>query len=105
MRVVRVDGFGIEVASSDANRPPCLNPRERTIPQDARRALLSWAHSALNANATLEVTEWVSMDSRLWPHRVQFTWRDGNAWRVTSYFEKSEDLLASVVPRDLLLRV
>jgi hypothetical protein len=53
-------------------RAPARGPRRRVIDSAVGRRLESWFKSALRvpADQSIEVLEWVSMDSRAIPHRV-----------------------------------
>ena len=53
-------------------RPPALGPRRRAIDRAVGRTLDSWFRSALRvpAEQSIELLEWVSMDSRAVPHSV-----------------------------------
>ena len=53
-------------------RPPFLGPRRRCIDPSVLHTLKSWVCDALErtAHGSIEVAEWVSMDSRAVPHIV-----------------------------------
>ena len=53
-------------------RPPALGPRRRAIDPTVARTLDSWFRNALHepAEQSIELLEWVSMDSRAVPHSV-----------------------------------
>jgi hypothetical protein len=57
---------------SQPARPPALGPRTRAIDPEVARRLDSWIRSALQmpAETRVELSEWVSMDSRAVPHLV-----------------------------------
>jgi hypothetical protein len=57
---------------SQLARPPALGPRRRAIDPAVGRTLDSWIRSALHvpAEQSIDLFEWVSMDSRAVPHSV-----------------------------------
>jgi len=57
---------------SQLAHPPALGPRRRANDPAAARTLDSWFRSALDmpAETRVELSEWVSIDSRTVPHRT-----------------------------------
>ena len=68
---------------SQLARPPALGPRRRAIVPAVARTLDAWIRSALDmpAETRVELSEWVSMDSRAVPHSVRVLVGTGRARR------------------------
>jgi hypothetical protein len=68
---------------SQLGRPPALGPRRRAVDPAVARTLDSWVRNALHAPdaQSIELREWVSMDSRAVPHSVCVVVGTGRARR------------------------
>jgi len=77
---------------SQLARPPALGPRRRAIVPAVARNLDSWIRSALDmpAETRVELSEWVSMDSRVVPHSVCVVVGIGRARRCFANDKASE---------------
>ena len=84
---------------SQLARPPALDPRHRSIDPAIARALDSWFRNALRlpADTSVELSEWVSVDSRAVPHRVCVLVGTGRASRRFVIEKASERIVLADV--------
>ena len=82
-----------------SSRPPALGSRRRLIAPKVERALRGWIHDELRASTgkLVELSEWVSLDSRAIPHTVSILVEAGGAHRHVVIERASERILATDV--------
>ncbi|MBM4183431.1 MAG: hypothetical protein FJ207_04295 [Gemmatimonadetes bacterium] len=79
--------------------PVALAPRRRAIDPNVARTLEAWIRSALHvaAEASVRLSEWVSMDSRAVSHRVYVFVGTGTACRCFVLEKASERIFQADV--------
>ena len=78
---------------------PALGPRRRRIAPKVERALRGWIHDELRASTgkLVDLSEWVSLDSRAIPHAVSILVEAGGAHRHLVIERASERIVAADV--------